>query len=155
MKAGKLFMTLAIMLMCGQFAVAQNTPNDNADNIVGTYEGVQNGDRFKAKIEKMKDGTYRGQMLWVENDKDENGNKKLDEKNPDKKLRKTPIERIVIFSGLKYDEKDKRWGDCKIYDPQRGIRANLEVWFEKDGQLRLKGSKFGISESVYWKKIEN
>lgn len=154
MKAGKLFMTLAIMLMCGQFAVAQNTPNDNADNIVGTYEGVQNGDRFKAKIEKMKDGTYRGQMLWVENDKDENGNKKLDEKNPDKKLRNTPIDRIVIFSGLKYDAKKKEWNDTKIYDPQRGVKAKLNASFVSDGRLKLTGSVLLIHESVYWKKIK-
>lgn len=154
MKAGKLFMALAIMLMCGQFAVAQNTLNDNADNIVGTYEGVQNGDRFKAKIEKMKDGTYRGQMLWVENDKDENGNKKLDEKNPDKKLRNTPIDRIVIFSGLKYDAKKKEWNDTKIYDPQRGVKAKLNVSFVSDGRLKLTGSVLLIHESVYWKKIK-
>ena len=154
MKAGKLFMTLAIMLMCGQFAVAQNTLNDNADNIVGTYEGVQNGDRFKAKIEKMKDGTYRGQMLWVENDKDENGNKKLDEKNPDKKLRNTPIDRIVIFSGLKYDAKKKEWNDTKIYDPQRGVKAKLNASFVSDGRLKLTGSVLLIHESVYWKKIK-
>lgn len=147
-------MTLAIMLMCGQFAVAQNTPNDNADNIVGTYEGVQNGDRFKAKIEKMKDGTYRGQMLWVENDKDENGNKKLDEKNPDKKLRNTPIDRIVIFSGLKYDAKKKEWNDTKIYDPQRGVKAKLNASFVSDGRLKLTGSVLLIHESVYWKKIK-
>ena len=154
MKAGKLFMALAIMLMCGQFAVAQNTLNDNADNIVGTYEGVQNGDRFKAKIEKMKDGTYRGQMLWVENDKDENGNKKLDEKNPDKKLRNTPIDRIVIFSGLKYDAKKKEWNDTKIYDPQRGVKAKLNASFVSDGRLKLTGSVLLIHESVYWKKIK-
>ena len=147
-------MTLAIMLMCGQFAVAQNTLNDNADNIVGTYEGVQNGDRFKAKIEKMKDGTYRGQMLWVENDKDENGNKKLDEKNPDKKLRNTPIDRIVIFSGLKYDAKKKEWNDTKIYDPQRGVKAKLNASFVSDGRLKLTGSVLLIHESVYWKKIK-
>ena len=154
MKAGKLFMTLAIMLMCGQFAVAQNTPNDNADNIVGTYEGVQNGDRFKAKIEKMKDGTYRGQMLWVENDKDENGNKKLDEKNPDKSLRSTPADRIVLFSGLKYDAKKKEWNDTKIYDPQRGVRAKMTACFDKDGSLAITGSVLMIRETVHWKKIQ-
>lgn len=134
---------------------AQNALNNKADNIVGTYSGKQGSDNFKVKIVKLTDGSYRGQVIWMERDKDAKGNKILDTKNPDKKLRNTPADRIVLFSGLKYDEKDKRWGDCKIYDPQRGIRANLEVWFEKDGQLRLKGSKFGISESVYWKKIEN
>jgi len=133
---------------------AQNELNNNGDNIVGTYESTQNGDRFKAKIEKLKDGTYRAQVFWVENDKDANGNKRLDEKNPDKSLRNTPADRIVLFSGLKYDAKKKEWNGTKIYDPQRGIRAKMTASFEKDGRLKLTGSVLLISESVYWKRIQ-
>lgn len=154
MKAKKVFMLLAIMLMGGQITMAQNALNNNGDNIVGTYEGTQNGDRFKAKIEKLKDGTYRAQVFWVENDKDANGNKRLDEKNPDKSLRSTPADRIVLFSGLKYDAKKKEWNGTKIYDPQRGIRAKMTASFEKDGRLKLTGSVLLISESVYWKRIQ-
>ena len=106
MKVKNVLMLLAITLMCGQFAVAQNALNDKADNIVGIYESVQNGDRFRAKIEKLKDGTYRGQIIWMEKDKNKDGNKILDTKNPDKSLRNTPADRIVIFSGLKYDGND-------------------------------------------------
>lgn len=133
---------------------AQNALNNKADNIVGTYSGKQGSDRFKAKIEKMADATYRCRVIWLEHDKDADGNKILDRKNPDKKLRSTPADRIVIFSGLKYDSKNHRWNGTKIYDPQRGIRANLVADFSDDGRLRLKGSLMGISESVYWKKID-
>lgn len=154
MKAKKLFMMLAIMLMGGQITMAQNALNNNGDNIVGTYEGLQNGDRFRAKIEKLKDGTYRGQMLWLENDKDADGNKRLDEKNPDKSLRNTPADRIVVFSGLKYDAKKKEWNDTKIYDPQRGVRAKMKASFDKDGSLAITGSVLMISETVRWKKIK-
>ena len=154
MKAIKIFILLAIMLMGGRMATAQNALNGNADNIVGTYEGTQNGDRFKAKIEKLKDGTYRGQVFWMENDKDANGNKRLDEKNPDKSLRNTPADRIVLFSGLKYDAKKKEWNDTKIYDPQRGMKAKMTASFDKDGRLKITGSVLLISESVYWKKIQ-
>ena len=153
MKAIKIFILLAIMLMGGRMATAQNALNGNADNIVGTYEGTQNGDRFKAKIEKLKDGTYRGQVFWMENDKDAKGNKRLDEKNPDKSLRNTPADRIVLFSGLKYDAKKKEWNDTKIYDPQRGMKAKMTASFDKDGRLKITGSVLLISESVYWKKI--
>lgn len=154
MKAKKLFMMLAIMLMGGQMTMAQNALNNNGDNIVGTYESTQNGDHFKAKIEKLKDGTYRGQMLWLENDKDADGNKRLDEKNPDKSLRNTPADRIVVFSGLKYDAKKKEWNGTKIYDPQRGVRAKMEASFAADGRLKITGSVLVISETVYWKKIK-
>lgn len=154
MKKKNLLMLLAIMLMgCGS-AVAQNVLNNSGDNIVGTYEGKQNDDLFKAKIEKMSDGTYRAQVFWLEHDRDKNGNKILDSKNPDKKLRKTPADRIVLFSGLKYDAKNKEWNGTKIYDPQRGVNAKMVACFTSDGRLKITGSVLVISETVYWKKLK-
>ncbi len=151
----KRFILLLLTLLSVNAVTAQNTLNDKADNIVGTYSGKQGDDKFKVKIVKLTDGTYRGQVIWLEHDKDAKGNKLLDSKNPDKKLRSTPADRIILFSGLKYNAKKHRWDDTKIYDPQRGLRANLSIEFSADGKLRVKGSLMGISESVYWKKIEN
>lgn len=149
----QLFLLLAT-LMCVTPMVAQNTLNNNADNIVGTYAAKQGDDRFRAKIVKLTDGTYRGQIVWMERDKDKQGNKLLDAKNPDKKLRTTPADRIVLFTGLKYNAKKHRWDDTKIYDPQRGMRANMSAEFTADGQLKITGSVAIISESVYWEKVE-
>ncbi|MBR1765459.1 MAG: DUF2147 domain-containing protein [Bacteroidales bacterium] len=153
--AKKLLITLITMLLGVSSTIAQSPLNNAADNIVGTYSGLQNGDKFRAKIVKLTNGTYRGQIVWVEHDKDARGNKILDAKNPDKKLRQTPCDQIVLFSGLKYDAKEREWNGAKIYDPQRGLRAKLTVRFEKDGRLRLKGSLFGISENIYWTKENN
>lgn len=145
-----------MMLIIGLFATmgvaAQSSLNNAGDNIVGIYIGSQNGDKFKAKIVKLTNGTYRGQVVWMEKDKDAKGNKRLDTKNPDKSLRNTPCDQIVLFSGLEYNAKKKRWDGTKIYDPQRGMRANLTVEFEKDGRLKLRGSILGIGETVYWTK---
>lgn len=142
-----------LMLLCASPFMAQNTLNDNPDNIVGIYSGKQGDDRFRAKIVKLTDGTYRGQIIWMERDKDAKGNKILDDKNPDKSLRSTPADRVVIFSGLKYDEKKHRWGDTKIYDPRRGIKVKMTAEFTKDGRLRITGSVLGIGESVTWQKV--
>ena len=131
-------------------AVAQNTLNNRADAIVGTYSGMQGSDRFRAKITKFDDGTYRAQIIWLEHDRDDKGNKILDKKNPDKSLRNIPADRIVLFSGLRYNVKEHRWDGTKIYDPQRGIRAKMTAEFMADGRLKIKGSLMGISESVYW-----
>ena len=144
---------MAIVLAIAAPLAAQQSLNNQADNIIGTYSGKQGSDKFRAKIVKLTDGTYRGQVIWLENDKDRDGNKILDSKTPDKKLRNQPADRIVLFSGLKYDAKNHQWNGTKIYDPQRGIRANLVVDFADDGRLRVKGSLFGISESVYWQKM--
>ncbi len=133
--------------------MAQNALNDAADNIVGVYQGTQNGDKFKAKIVKLTNGKYRGQIIWMQNPNDANGKKRLDTKNPDEKLRNTPCDQIVLFSGLEYNAKKKRWDGTKIYDPQRGMKANLTVEFDKDGRLKLRGSILGIGETVYWTKL--
>ncbi len=148
-------LTILLVSLLGIFyATAQSTLNNSADNIVGEYEGVQNGYKFRAKIEKMTDGSYRGQVIWMEHDRDKNGNKLLDTKNPDRSLRSTPADRIELFRGLRYDKKRQEWDGCKIYDPLRGIRAKLVVRFTDKGTLRLKGSLLGISESVYWNKLK-
>ena len=141
-------------LLCVSPMVAQNALNDKADNIVGTYSGKQGDDNFKAKIVKLSNGTYRGQVIWLEHDRDTQGRKILDTKNPDKSLRSKPADQIILFSGLKYDAKKHRWDNTKIYDPQRGLKANMTAEFTADGNLRIKGSLMGISEIVYWSKIE-
>ncbi len=148
MKKILIFMAFALGIVGG--AVAQNTLNNRADAIVGTYSGMQGSDRFRAKITKFDDGTYRAQIIWLEHDRDDKGNKILDKKNPDKSLRNIPADRIVLFSGLRYNVKEHRWDGTKIYDPQRGIRAKMTAEFMADGRLKIKGSLMGISESVYW-----
>lgn len=65
---------------------------------------------------------------------------------------------ISTYSGKQGDDLFKakitqQKDDTKIYDPQRGIKAKLQVEFTDDGQLKLRGSIPGIGESVYWKKI--
>lgn len=152
MKRILLAMMALMALVCP--AAAQNALNDKADNIVGAYSGKQGDDRFKVKIVKLTDGSYRGQVVWMEHDRDKNGNKLLDDKNPDKSLRSTPADRIVLFSGLKYNAKKHHWSDTKIYDPQRGIQAKVTIEFTDDGRLRVKGTVLGIGESVYWQKIQ-
>lgn len=150
----KLLLLLAITMTFIGGTFAQNALNNKAESIIGTYQSKQGDDLFKAKIFKQKDGTFTGQIIWLEHDRDANGNKILDKNNPDKSLRNTPCDQIVLFSGLKYNAKDQCWDGTKIYDPQRGIRAKLTAEFTKEGQLKLRGSIMGIGESVYWNKIE-
>ncbi|MBP5677529.1 MAG: DUF2147 domain-containing protein [Bacteroidales bacterium] len=145
---------ILMTLLCVSPLMAQIALNNKADNIVGTYSGKQGDDNFKAKIVKLSNGTYRGQVIWLEHDRDTQGRKILDTKNPDKSLRSKPADQIILFSGLKYDAKKHRWDNTKIYDPQRGLKANMTAEFTADGNLRIKGSLMGISESVYWSKIE-
>ena len=150
----KKFTSLLLMLsLCVSMALAQNPLNNKADNILGDYQGVQNGEPFKTHITKLSNGTYKCQIYWVKNATDKNGKTRLDENNPDKSLRSVRCDQIVLFKGLKYDAKNKEWSGCKIYDPQRGINANCTIVFDKDGRLKVSGKILGIGETVYWKKL--
>lgn len=133
-------------------AMAQSSLNSKADNIIGCYKSKQNNDVFKVRISKNSNGSYKAQIYWVENDKDAKGKKILDDKNPDKSLRNTPCDKIVLIDGLKYNEQKHQWDDAKVYDPQRGLRAKCVCTF-KDGKLQVKGSVMGISETVIWTRI--
>lgn len=134
--------------------VAPTMMNDNGDNIVGHYEGWHGKEHFKTKIVKLTDGTYRCHITWSEFIMDKNGKKRLDTKNPDKRLRQKALDEIVIFSGLRYDKAAKEWNGARIYDPRSGWSFKMNAKFMDDGRLRINGSVMGISEKVYWKKIK-
>ena len=57
-------MALLTLFVCP--AMTQNTLNNKADNIIGQYLGEHNGEQFKVRISKMSDGTYQGQVMWLE-----------------------------------------------------------------------------------------
>ena len=127
--------------------------NESGDNIVGLYSTVHGGENTKIRVTKTGD-TYMAQVVWVENRLDKKGNVRLDEKNPDKSLRSVECDKIVLMKNLKYDSSKKMWGDTKIYDPTRGINANVKCSFSDDGVLIVKGSLLGITVTLKWIPIE-
>lgn len=133
---------------------SQTVINDKADNILGVYLGEQKGDVFKARITKAADGTYKGQIFWMKNDRQPNGSKRLDTKNPDKRLRHVPCDQVVLFSGLKHNPPKQCWDGTKIYDPQRGFTAKMSARFIATDTLRITGTVMGLSGHFVWKKIE-
>ena len=127
---------------------------DAADAILGNYKSTQDGYEFKARISKQTDGTYIAKVYWIKDAIDPaTGEKRKDVKNPNKALRDTPCDRIVLMDGLRYNAEKNQWGETKVYDPLRGIRANVVVRFLPDGRLAVKGSLLGISETVYWTRV--
>lgn len=148
----RIFITLTVLVL-GTLGLFAQGLNDQADNILGNWRATRGDEVSKVKVSRSADGTYTAQVYWVEVDKDKDGNKKLDRKNPDKSLRSTPCDQIVLIKGLRYNAEKKQWDDTEVYDPTKGIRAKCVVRFEKDGRLRIKGSILGISQSVYWEKL--
>jgi len=149
----KLILAFSIFFLC---CIPSFSQDGSPDRIVGMYRLItKEGENTKIRVTKLPDGTYEGKLCWVENRLDKNGNVRLDSKNPNSALRSVPCDRIVLFSGLKYDGKENRWSGTKIYDPRRGIRANVWMWFDRDsGKLKVQGALFGITETADWTKIE-
>lgn len=140
--------TIAAMTLC--FA-----QNDKADNILGKYYASQNGESYKVVVTKNANGTYKAQLYWISEPNDpKTGKRKYDTKNPDKSLRNVPSDRIVLINGLKYNASKKVWTDADIYDPQRGIRVSCTAKFDGPKVLKVRGSVFGIGETITWKKID-
>ncbi len=150
----KLFVTLFCAIIMALPTFAQNTLNTKADNIIGEYLTDRGGSKSKVRVTKAADGTYTAQLFWVENPNDANGKKRKDVKNPDKKLRNTNIDKVVIIKGLKYIKEDKMWGETKIYDPSKGIRVNVTAEFVSANKLKLRGTVFGVGTTIYWQKLK-
>lgn len=148
----KRIIAIALAAAISLAASAQNL-NEVADNILGEYLLIHNGFESKVRITKSNDNTYMAKVYWIKNSVDAKGEKLLDEKNPDKSLRSTPADQIVLFKGLRYVADKKNWSGTKIYDPTRGIKANATCDFIDSETLRVRGSLMGIGENAYWKKI--
>lgn len=142
-----LFALIALLLSLSAFG-----QNGKADQIVGTYLYGSGEDAYKVKVVKLADGTYEGRPCWLASSYYADGKVRTDVKNPKKELRSTPLDKIVLFSGLQYDAKKQQWSETKIYDPNRGISAKMTARFEKPGILIIRGTLMGFSESVTWIK---
>ena len=131
-------------------AAQENGLNVSAEEIIGTYYVSHGGENSKVRIFRDSDGTFTARVIWVENKFDRNGNVRLDEKNPDKSLRTTPCDQITIIEGLEFNPAKKRWDKGKIYDPTRGIRANVSCVFVSPDSLKVRGTLMGFGETIYW-----
>ena len=144
----KIMLALCAVLV----SVITYAQNDKADNILGKYFSTQGKDSYRVQITKQSDGTYKGTMYWLSYPYEKDGSISLDKKNPDKSLRNTPMDKVVLFSGLSYNKEKKQWDGAKIYDPQRGISVKMTARFEDAGTLIIRGTVLGIGESISWKK---
>ncbi len=75
----------------------ENMFAQKADAIVGTWL-IQDNDGHVEIFEK--DGKYYGKIAWMKFPKDEDGNDKVDDLNPDPKLRSRKKLGLVIMQGF-------------------------------------------------------
>ena len=145
----KLFITICCIISMALPAIAQSFAGDK---IVGVYWVERDGDKSKVRFSKTGANSYQVQVIWIEKEKDDKGQLRTDKKNPDEAKRQTPASKIVLIDKVSY--KDGKWTDGEIYDPTRGKSFTVNIWFDNDKSLCVKGSFGPFSEKVYWKKLE-
>ena len=140
--------SFAMMISASAFA------QSDADKIVGVYKVEEEGNQSKVRFTKCDDGSYQGQIVWLEHPNHPDGTRKMDIKNPNPELRNTPADQIVVIKGIRYDANKGVWNGGKVYKPTNGKIYNVECSFDDATTLRVKGSLGPFSLSRYWTKVE-
>lgn len=134
-----------------------------AANDANAIIGVWYNQAKDAKIDISKCGdTYCGKIVWLKEPNYPQGSKdgtpgtpKLDHKNPNPDLRKTPVMGMEIVREFKYAG-DNLWNNGKVYDPKSGKTYNAKMTLVSPTQLDLRGfvgiSLFGRTEK--WTKAD-
>lgn len=99
---------------------------------------------------KESNGTYTGRVIWLAEPNDKEGKPRLDVKNPDKARRSNKLLGTTIVWGLTFD--NGQWSDGTLYSPTKGLEVKGSVKINAKGELELKGTKFGISQTEVFKQ---
>lgn len=142
MKAKSIFLYFILI-----FALSIILKAEKADDIIGQWYTENN----ESLVEIYKNnGKYYGKIIWLK-EPNRNGKPKLDEKNPDDKLKERPILGLNILKDFVFDGSNE-WNDGKIYDPKSGKTYSCYIKFEETDKLKIRGY-IGISllgRTTYW-----
>jgi uncharacterized protein (DUF2147 family) len=113
--------------------------------------GIWLNQKQDAKIEVVQCGNdYCGKIIWLKEPVYPAGSKegtpgapKIDYKNPDAALQKTPLMGLQIMEGFQFSG-DNLWKNGKIYDPDNGKTYGSKATLVSHDQLDLRGY-IGIS----------
>lgn len=126
----------------------------NKEDILRTWLNEKKNGIVEFKIE---DDKIVGYIIDLKDKFDEEGNEKLDKKNPNDELKTRKINGLKIIDNFTYNADKNKYENGIIYDPSSGktYYANAEI---KDGKLYLRGSVdklgwFGVTQ--VWEKIDD
>jgi uncharacterized protein (DUF2147 family) len=123
------------------------------DAIIGKWITVEKN----VEVEVYKDNNiFHARVVWFKiEDTTRPMNTRMDEKNPDPKLRTRKWLGLEVLRGLKYNSQDDEWKDGIIYDAKHGKQWDSVVWINSKGLMKVKGYwvfQF-ISEILTFQKV--
>jgi len=117
----------------------------SADDVTGVWM-VQDEDAYIKIFEK--DGKYFGEVTWLKDPYDENGNPRTD---PDG----NKIKGMTIMKDFVFDEDE--WVDGTVYDAEKGDTYHGSMKLQGNDKLKLRGSldSFGlIGRTETWTRMQ-
>jgi len=137
---------------------------DDPDAILGIWvtEQKEPGDSYSHIEVELRDGKYAGKIVWLSDpvykeDDPEAGVTLHDRENPDESLRDRPLLGMDLMHGFRFNEKDGKWVDGKIYDPEAGKEYKCKVTMKDPDTLEVFGYiKVGfvkMGRDTIWKRV--
>lgn len=128
-----LFSSVLLIALCS-FSPAQET--SKADKLIGVWQPSDG--RSYLKIDKIGNKFY-GRVVWLEEANNADGTPRVDENNPDEKLRNTPLKGYRVLKDFVYDEEEGIWSGGTIYDPKNGTTYNCKIELKSDNKIEVRG----------------
>ena len=98
-----------------------------------------------------------GDLVWLAEPLDDQGQAKMDRHNPDEMLRSRPLQGLRILWDMQPDDDGKTWKNGRVYDPESGKTYQGRITLESDDVLKLRGfvgtPLFGRTST--WTRAEN
>lgn len=139
---------LAVISLGGGFLTAQA----QKDKIEGLWYNAEQ--TAKIQIYKAVDHKFWGKIVWLK-EPIRDGRVRTDDKNPNEKLRSTPLMGLPVLRGFKVEDEDTYSGG-QIYDPKNGKTYSCTITYRSAEELGIRGY-IGISligRTTTWKRAE-
>ncbi len=137
------------VLLTGLVLAVVAAGNAYAD-VEGTWLSEDGGSHILIKPcgEKM-----CGEVVWLKEPLDKNGNAKVDIRNKDESLRDQPIIGLFLIWDMSAAG-DGKWKNGKIYNPRDGKTYNSKMELVDANSLKVTGCILIFCKSEKWTRVE-
>lgn len=147
----RMFSLLLLAFFGLSSALAQSSAE--GDLLLGIWE-PSNG-KARVKVDKI-GNKYYGRIVWLSEPIDpETGKPKVDDNNPDEKMRDTPLRGYRMLKDFVY-QGDNEWTEGTIYDPQNGSTYDCVIKMKDENTLDIRGyiGVKTLGRTDVWKRLE-
>ena len=147
---------ILFVIVASSFVKHNNVKTSSENDIVDMWWNQEK--TSKIKIFLAQNGKYAGKIEWLKEPLDENGNPKVDNKNPNSKLRNNPRIGLAILKNFVFNTKKNRWENGTIYDPNNGKTYDSYMYFDgNNDKLQLRGYVLGmpfLGRTSEWERVK-